>query len=122
MASKAGTSLPGALLSLSLVDVRILAVEQYGAGPWATAQLVELGADVIKIEDPRTGGDIGRYVPPFAEGEDSLFSAWRLSGPRREPQRAPGLGEHNAQILHEIGGYGSNEIQALATRGAFGSG
>jgi len=28
---------------------------------------------VIKIEDPASGGDVGRYVPPFQEGEDSLF-------------------------------------------------
>ena len=56
-----------------LEDVRILAVEQYGAGPWGSVHLADLGADVIKIEDPRTNGDVGRYVPPFAEGEDSLF-------------------------------------------------
>ena len=28
---------------------------------------------MIKIEDPVSRGDVGRYVPPFAEGEDSLF-------------------------------------------------
>jgi crotonobetainyl-CoA:carnitine CoA-transferase CaiB-like acyl-CoA transferase len=56
-----------------LDDVRIVAVEQYGAGPWGTVHLADLGADVIKIEDPRTNGDVGRYVPPFAEEEDSLF-------------------------------------------------
>jgi crotonobetainyl-CoA:carnitine CoA-transferase CaiB-like acyl-CoA transferase len=56
-----------------LEDVRILAVEQYGAGPFGSVHLADLGADVIKIEDPATGGDIGRYVPPFQEGEDSLF-------------------------------------------------
>lgn len=56
-----------------LSDVRIIAVEQYGAGPFGTLQLVDLGAEVIKVEDPRTGGDVGRTVPPFAEGEDSLF-------------------------------------------------
>lgn len=56
-----------------LQDIRILAVEQYGAGPFATSQLVDLGADVIKIEDPATGGDIGRSVPPFSTGDASLF-------------------------------------------------
>ncbi|MEO8694798.1 MAG: CoA transferase [Acidimicrobiales bacterium] len=56
-----------------LSDVRIIAVEQYGAGPFGTLQLADLGAEVIKVEDPRTGGDVGRTVPPFAEGEDSLF-------------------------------------------------
>lgn len=58
---------------LPLADVRIIAVEQYGAGPFGSVHLADLGADVIKVEDPRTGGDIGRYVPPYAEGEDSLF-------------------------------------------------
>ncbi|GAA4988904.1 hypothetical protein GCM10023205_69920 [Yinghuangia aomiensis] len=35
--------------------------------------MADLGAEVIKIEDPAAGGDVGRYVPPYAEGEDSLF-------------------------------------------------
>src|SRR5690242_1743971 len=61
------------VMTLPLADVRIIAVEQYGAGPWGTLQLADLGADVIKIEDPRSGGDVGRYVPPFQQGEDSLF-------------------------------------------------
>ena len=60
-------------MSLPLADVRVLAVEQFGAGPWATLQLADLGADVIKLEDPTVGGDVGRYVPPFQDGEDSLF-------------------------------------------------
>lgn len=60
-------------LGLPLEGVVVLAVEQYGAGPWATLQLADLGARVIKVEDPAEGGDVGRYVPPYAEGEDSLF-------------------------------------------------
>lgn len=56
-----------------LADLRIIAVEQYGAGPWGSLHLADLGAEVIKIEDPAAGGDVGRYVPPYADGEDSLF-------------------------------------------------
>jgi crotonobetainyl-CoA:carnitine CoA-transferase CaiB-like acyl-CoA transferase len=56
-----------------LADMRIIAIEQYGAGPFGSVQLADLGAEVIKIEDPSTGGDIGRYVPPYQQGEDSLF-------------------------------------------------
>ena len=56
-----------------LEDVRIVAVEQYGAGPFATLHLADLGAEVIKIEDPRSGGDVSRYIPPYQRGEDSLF-------------------------------------------------
>ena len=60
-------------MTLPLADVRVVAVEQYGAGPWGTVQLADLGAEVLKIEDPRSRGDVGRYVPPFQQGEDSLF-------------------------------------------------
>jgi crotonobetainyl-CoA:carnitine CoA-transferase CaiB-like acyl-CoA transferase len=56
-----------------LADIRILAIEQYGAGPWGTLQLADLGAEVIKIEDPSVGGDVGRYVPPYQQDESSLF-------------------------------------------------
>jgi crotonobetainyl-CoA:carnitine CoA-transferase CaiB-like acyl-CoA transferase len=56
-----------------LADLRVLAVEQFGAGPFGSVQLADLGATVVKVEDPASGGDIGRYVPPFSAGEDSLF-------------------------------------------------
>jgi crotonobetainyl-CoA:carnitine CoA-transferase CaiB-like acyl-CoA transferase len=56
-----------------LADVRILALEQFGAGPFGSMHLAALGADVIKIELHAEGGDIGRSVPPYAGGGDSLF-------------------------------------------------
>lgn len=58
---------------LPLEDVTVIALEQYGAGPWATMQLADLGARVVKIEDPEHGGDVSRYVPPYQQGESSLF-------------------------------------------------
>src|SRR5262245_40471803 len=61
------------LMPLPLNDVRILALEQYGAGPFGSIHLAELGADVIKIEDPSSAGDVGRYVPPHNGRGDSLF-------------------------------------------------
>lgn len=60
-------------MTLPLADLRVLAVEQFGAGPWGTLQLADLGAEIVKLEDPTSAGDVGRYVPPFQEGEDSLF-------------------------------------------------
>jgi crotonobetainyl-CoA:carnitine CoA-transferase CaiB-like acyl-CoA transferase len=56
-----------------LEDIRIISLEQYGAGPYGSLHLAHLGADVIKVEDASAGGDIGRYVPPYADGQDSLF-------------------------------------------------
>lgn len=56
-----------------LEDVRIVAIEQYGAGPFGSLHLADLGAEVIKVEDPSCGGDVGRYVVPLQGGEDSIF-------------------------------------------------
>ncbi|MBX3070784.1 MAG: CoA transferase [Thermomicrobiales bacterium] len=56
-----------------LDDIRILAVSQFGAGPFGMMQLADLGADVIKIEDPVSRGDIGRWVQPGAQDGDSLY-------------------------------------------------
>lgn len=58
---------------LPLSGVRILAVSQFGAGPFGMMQLADLGAEVIKIENPATGGDVSRFVPPGAADGDSLY-------------------------------------------------
>jgi len=42
--------------TLPLEGVTVIAVEQYGAGPFGTMLLADLGADVIKIENPAEGG------------------------------------------------------------------
>lgn len=57
-----------------LEGVRVVAVEQYGAGPYGTQLLSELGAEVIKIEAVSMGGDVSRATGPFFLGEnDSHF-------------------------------------------------
>ncbi|PPR79156.1 MAG: Acetyl-CoA:oxalate CoA-transferase [Alphaproteobacteria bacterium MarineAlpha2_Bin1] len=61
-------------MSLPLKGITILAVEHYGAGPFGTMHLADLGADVIKIENKSAGGDSARHVAPYLLGEnDSQF-------------------------------------------------
>lgn len=61
-------------MTLPLDGVRIISIEQYGAGPFGTQHLADLGAEVIKIENPGDGGDVGRQVGPyFFEPGDSHF-------------------------------------------------
>tara|TARA_B100000459_G_scaffold147034_1_gene114983 strand:- start:617 stop:1816 length:1200 start_codon:yes stop_codon:yes gene_type:complete len=50
---------------LPLDGCRILSVEQYGAGPWGTQYLADLGAEVVKIENPSDGGDMARPLGPY---------------------------------------------------------
>ena len=61
-----------------LDGLRILAVEQYGAGPFGTQHLADLGAEVIKIENRGLGGDYARELGPYfvegaEDGQGSLF-------------------------------------------------
>jgi crotonobetainyl-CoA:carnitine CoA-transferase CaiB-like acyl-CoA transferase len=53
-----------------LEGLRILTIEQYGAGPYGTMLLAELGAEVIKVENPATGGDVSRATGPYFLGEN----------------------------------------------------
>lgn len=61
-----------------LNGVRVLAVEQYGAGPFGTMFLADQGAEVIKIENPLDGGDMSRAVGPyfFAPGDSQFFHSF----------------------------------------------
>jgi len=64
-----------------LKGVRVIAVEQYAAGPYGTQLLAELGADVIKIEAPSIGGDVSRSLGPYflGEGDSEFFQTFSRS-------------------------------------------
>jgi crotonobetainyl-CoA:carnitine CoA-transferase CaiB-like acyl-CoA transferase len=53
-----------------LQGVRIVSVEQFGAGPYATMFLADLGAEVIKVENAAIGGDPARKTGPYMLGEN----------------------------------------------------
>ncbi len=65
---------------LPLAGFRFLSAEQYGAGPYGTQFLAQLGAEVIKIEPPK-GGDTARHVGPhfLRDGESVYFHAFNLN-------------------------------------------
>lgn len=59
---------------LPLAGIRILTFENFGAGPFGSMYLADLGADVVKIENREQGGDATRAMGPYFLGEhDSHF-------------------------------------------------
>ncbi|MHA6324217.1 CaiB/BaiF CoA transferase family protein [Roseivivax sp. CAU 1753] len=91
----------GALDGLVICDLtRIL------AGPTATQMLGDLGATVIKIENPATGGDDTRaWGPPYAETRDgqSDLSAYFMAANRNKLSVAADIStEHGAALVREI--------------------
>src|SRR2546426_9975437 len=59
----------------ALEGIRVLDLTQIMAGPFCTMLLADLGAEVIKIENPRGGDDSRRMVPPYYNGESAAFIA-----------------------------------------------
>lgn len=61
------------MMRLPLSGYRILSVEQYGAGPYGTMLLAQLGAEVVKIEAPGAGDSARSVGPHFLRENESLF-------------------------------------------------
>jgi len=86
---------------LPLSGVRVLAIEQYGAGPFGTMFLADQGAEVIKIENPNDGGDMSRAVGPyfFAPGDSEFFHSLN----RNKKSLTLDLGRPEGQgVLHDL--------------------
>jgi formyl-CoA transferase len=56
-----------------LAGVRVLEIGAFMAAPFGTMQLADLGADVVKVENP-AGGDPVRATGPFLDGHSSPFA------------------------------------------------
>jgi crotonobetainyl-CoA:carnitine CoA-transferase CaiB-like acyl-CoA transferase len=53
-----------------LDGIRVIELARVLAGPWAGQMLADLGADVIKVENPDGGDDTRQWGPPFVESAD----------------------------------------------------
>ena len=90
--------MPGALAGLRILDfTRVL------AGPFCTMLLADLGADVIKIEQPGTGDETRTWGPPWTGTGDARLSAYYLSVNRNKRSVTLNLKSAEGQALaHDL--------------------
>lgn len=56
-----------------LSGVRVLDLTRVMSGPFSTMVLADLGADVVKVEEPTSGDDTRQWGPPFIGDESTYF-------------------------------------------------
>ncbi|MDA0916692.1 MAG: CaiB/BaiF CoA transferase family protein [Candidatus Puniceispirillales bacterium] len=93
-------------MSLPLSGVKVLAFEQYGAGPFGTQYLADMGAEVIKIEPAGSSGDYLRDIGPyFLDGDDrnsasSIF--FQALNRNKKSMTLDVLSDEGKIILHKL--------------------
>ena len=80
-----------------LEDVLVLDLTRAVAGPFCTMLLGDLGARVIKIEEPRAGDETRNWGPPFLDGWSTYF----LSMNRNKESVAADLKSADGKLLIE---------------------
>ena len=84
-----------------LDGIRVIELARVLAGPWAGQMLADLGADVIKVENPEGGDDTRHWGPPFVEGADgeNLSAAYYHSTNRNKRSITADLKTEEGQAL-----------------------
>lgn len=70
---EAGAAGTESLRPAPLAGRRVLDLSRVLAGPWCTMILADLGAEVIKVENPQGGDDTRHWGPPYAGGEAAYY-------------------------------------------------
>lgn len=89
-------------MSLPLEKIRVLDLSRILAAPWAAQLMGDFGAEVIKVERPKSGDDSRRFGPPFvkdAHGNDTQESAFYLSANRNKKSITVDITKPEGQAL-----------------------
>ncbi|MDM9620928.1 CaiB/BaiF CoA-transferase family protein [Rhizobium sp. S96] len=89
------------LSNAPLAGIRVIELARVLAGPWAGQMLADLGADVIKVENPDGGDDTRQWGPPFVESADgeNLSAAYYHSANRGKRSITADLKSEDGQSL-----------------------
>jgi crotonobetainyl-CoA:carnitine CoA-transferase CaiB-like acyl-CoA transferase len=106
--------MPGPLSHLRVLDLsRVL------AGPWASQNLADLGAEVIKVERPRGGDDTRAWGPPFLKdgaGVDTLETAYFLCANRGKKSLTLDIAsDQGRQIVRDLAAHSDVLIENFKT-------
>jgi formyl-CoA transferase len=82
-----------------LAGIRVLDLSRVLAGPWATQTLADLGAEVIKVEQPGAGDDTRHWGPPWHEAEGEKVAAYYLAANRGKKSVAVDLSKPEGAAL-----------------------
>jgi crotonobetainyl-CoA:carnitine CoA-transferase CaiB-like acyl-CoA transferase len=83
----------------TLSGIRVVDLTRVLTGPYCTMMLGDMGADVVKIEQPGKGDDTRAWGPPFIDGE----SAYYLSINRNKRSITLNLkSEQGKEIIHKL--------------------
>ena len=89
-----------------LAGLKVLDLSRVLAGPWATQNLGDLGADVVKVERPGSGDDTRAWGPPWVkadDGRDTREAAYFQCANRNKRSIAIDLASPEGQALvHEL--------------------
>lgn len=85
-----------------LAGIKVLDLSRVLAGPWTTQILGDLGAEVIKVEQPGQGDDTRRWGPPFLD-DGSKDAAYYLCANRNKQSVAINLADpRGAELIRQI--------------------
>ncbi len=84
-----------------LSHIRVLDLSRVLAGPWCAQILGDLGADVIKVENPKSGDDTRRWGPPFLTDEhgEAADAAYYLCANRNKRSIAVNIADAEGQAM-----------------------
>jgi crotonobetainyl-CoA:carnitine CoA-transferase CaiB-like acyl-CoA transferase len=86
-------------MNKALSGIRVLDLSRILAGPWCTQMLGDLGADIIKVEQPGKGDDTRGWGPPWHGEGDQALSAYYLSTNRNKQSVTIDMAQPEGQDL-----------------------